>query len=393
MRRRWTAVLVLGLAALVGRAGEQPAKAPQKSPAFEALKKEYDTAQKKFADEIRVMQQAALKALKEATTDEEKQAAQKKLRVPITGNPAPQFSPKFLEFAEKNPKDPAAVDALVLALNTSGGPTSKVGTFGKAVTCLQNYVTQPEIKRAVRLLANVQDEAAEKVVRDVMARNPDRAIQAVACKALWKRNENAAKSAAQLESNPALRKAIEAQRGKDFVEKLLAQADTAKEQAEQLQKVLREKYGDVFPDLSVGKTAPEVISRDLDGKEVRLSALRGKVVVLDIWATWCGPCIAMIPHEREMVARLKDKPFVLVSISADAQKETLTKFLAKEMMPWTHWWNGAQGGILEDWDVEFFPTIYVLDAQGVIRHKNIRGAQLEEAVNELIRKMEVKKAN
>jgi thiol-disulfide isomerase/thioredoxin len=108
------------------------------------------------------------------------------------------------------------------------------------------------------------------------------------------------------------------------------------------------------------------------------------VVVLDIWATWCAPCKAMIPHEREMVERLRDKPFVLVSISADEQKETLTKFLAREKMPWTHWWNGNEGGILEDWDVQGYPTIYVLDAKGVIRHKDLRGEKLEEAVNKLL---------
>ena len=50
-----------------------------------------------------------------------------------------------------------------------------------------------------------------------------------------------------------------------------------------------------------------------------------------------------------MVGRLEGKPFVLISISTDEQKETLTKFLAKEKMPWTHWWNGNEGGILEDW--------------------------------------------
>jgi thiol-disulfide isomerase/thioredoxin len=115
--------------------------------------------------------------------------------------------------------------------------------------------------------------------------------------------------------------------------------------------------------------------------------------VLDIWATWCGPCKAMIPHEREMVERLKDKPFTLVSISADEKLKTLTDFLAKEKMPWTHWWTGIEGGIVEDWDVQFFPTIYVLDAKGIIRHKNVRGEELEKAVNELIKEAEKKESN
>ncbi len=98
----------------------------------------------------------------------------------------------------------------------------------------------------------------------------------------------------------------------------------------------------------------------------------------------------MIPHEREMVDRLKDKPFALVSVSVDAEKKTLTEFLAKEKMPWTHWWNGPKGGILEEWDVQYYPTIYVIDARGVIRYKNLRGERLEEAVKELIKEAEKK---
>jgi len=72
----------------------------------------------------------------------------------------------------------------------------------------------------------------------------------------------------------------------------------------------------------------------------------------------------------------------------DEEKETLTKFLSKNPMPWTSWWNGHDSGILVDWDVTYFPTIYVLDAQGVIRFKDLRGEKLEEAVNELLHELE-----
>src|SRR5262249_1139333 len=143
--------------------------------------------------------------------------------------------------------------------------------------------------------------------------------------------------------------------------------------------------------LSVGKAAPEVVSQNLEGKKVKLSDLRGKVVVLDIWATWCPPCRAMIPHEREMVKKLVNEPFVLVSISGDAKKETLTEFIKKEPRRWTQWWNGQTGGIIEDWNVEFFPTIYVLDAKGVIRYKNVRGEEMEKAVTTLLKEMKTDK--
>ena len=146
-------------------------------------------------------------------------------------------------------------------------------------------------------------------------------------------------------------------------------------------------------DLSIGKVAPEIKIQTADGTEARLSALRGKVVVLSFWTTWCGPCRAMIPHEREMVERLKEQPFALVSISGDENQETLTHFLAKEKMPWTHWWNGSQGGVLEEWDVRHYPTIYILDVQGVIRHKELHGEKLEKAVNSLLKEAKTKTAS
>lgn len=142
--------------------------------------------------------------------------------------------------------------------------------------------------------------------------------------------------------------------------------------------------------LGIGKTAPEVVSKDLKGNEVKLSALKGKVVVLDIWATWCPPCRAMIPHERELVERLKDKPFALVSISADKDLKTLTDFIEKEPMPWTHWHNGANGGILKDWNIKAFPTIFVLDAKGVIRFKGTRGKEMDKAVDTLLKEIPAK---
>src|SRR5262249_34484534 len=148
--------------------------------------------------------------------------------------------------------------------------------------------------------------------------------------------------------------------GKDYAKALADNLPKFKKEREKHLKLLKDDYFDIIP--AVGKPVPEVVSQDLDGKKVKLSDLKGKAVVLDIWATWCPPCRAMIPHERELVKRLKGKPFALVSISADKEKKTLTDFLKKEEMPWTHWWNGDRGGIIEDWGVQFFPTIYVVDS-------------------------------
>jgi thiol-disulfide isomerase/thioredoxin len=139
--------------------------------------------------------------------------------------------------------------------------------------------------------------------------------------------------------------------------------------------------------LTVGKRAPDFECELLDGKKVKLSNFRGNVVVLDVWTTWCVPCRAMIPHERELVEKLKGEPFKLVSVSADDEKETLIKFLEKEKMPWTHLWSGASGGFIDEYQIASYPTIYVLDAKGVIRFKHIRNEELANAAETLLKEM------
>jgi thiol-disulfide isomerase/thioredoxin len=399
------------LSVTVCAADRRPAtKPPRKEESWEALKKEYDDAYQKFVEERQKEAEAALqaaqaklkaaeKALKEAKTDEEKHTAQQGLEkarafpamnsISPADRPGAAFSPRFLAFAVKNAKDPTAVDALLMALMTSDGPSGKVGTWSGVVKALQaDHVGNPELRRALRLfraLAAGRDEAADQLLRDVMSRNPDRRARGRACQALGQGRASASRMAERLTTDADFRRTAEPYLGgKAAVEKLIAGAPAAKKEAEELARTVREKFDDVCPDLSIGKPAPEVVSQDLTGLPVRLSALKGKVVVLSIWATWCVPCKAMIPQERALVRRLKDRPFVLVSISADEKKAALTKFLAKEEMPWTHWWNGHEGGILEDWDVQGYPTVYVLDAQGMIRYKDLDGEKLAEAVNQLL---------
>jgi thiol-disulfide isomerase/thioredoxin len=120
---------------------------------------------------------------------------------------------------------------------------------------------------------------------------------------------------------------------------------------------------------------------------VELSSYRGKVVLLDFWATWCGPCVAMIPHERELVTKMADKPFVLLSVNVDEDKTTLSDFLDKEKMPWNHWWDGTRGPIAKTFKVRAYPTLYLIDSKGIVRKKWVGSpgnAVLDKAVEELV---------
>jgi len=93
----------------------------------------------------------------------------------------------------------------------------------------------------------------------------------------------------------------------------------------------------------------------------------------------------MIPHERELVERLKNEPFALLGINSDGDAEAVKKILAKEKITWRQAIDvSTSGPLATKWGVQGWPTIYILDAKGVIRHKNLRGKQMEDAVVKLI---------
>ncbi|MCX7701968.1 MAG: TlpA family protein disulfide reductase [Gemmataceae bacterium] len=288
------------------------------------------------------------------------------------------ISDKAYAFVEEKPGDELSLEALVFLLGTRPQPPERA-----VALITEHHLNSDRLATALPTLMQYDTPSVQTLLRKAMEESKSQTVRGVAMFSYAKMQHSKAEMRPDGEQSKTL--TTEAERVLDRVSREFGDVklgrQTLKEQADKLLFVIR--------NLSIGKSAPEVVSRDLEDNEVRLSSLRGKVVVLDIWATWCGPCRAMIPHEREMVQKLKDKPFVLVSISADEKKETLKEFLENEPMPWVHWWEGRrEGGILNDWNVEFFPTIYILDHKGVIRYKNIRGKAMEEAVEKLLAEMD-----
>jgi thiol-disulfide isomerase/thioredoxin len=145
-----------------------------------------------------------------------------------------------------------------------------------------------------------------------------------------------------------------------------------------------------LPNLQIGKVAPEISGEDLDGKPLTLSDHRGKVVVVCFWATWCGPCMAMVPHERELTERMHGRPFALLGVNSDDAKdrEKARKVTREKQMTWPSWWDGGHRGTIQTaYDVNHYPTVYVLDAEGVIRYFGVRGKDLDGAVDALLAEM------
>ena len=125
-----------------------------------------------------------------------------------------------------------------------------------------------------------------------------------------------------------------------------------------------------------GGTLADETGRRLDGSEEKLSAYAGKVVLLDFWATWCGPCIGALPELRELAAAHPKDRFEILAISVDEEAETVIEFLEEEPMPWAHWHIGAQSELGRSWQIRVFPTYMVADVDGKILS---RGSTLEDS--------------
>lgn len=98
----------------------------------------------------------------------------------------------------------------------------------------------------------------------------------------------------------------------------------------------------------------------------------------------------MYPHERSLVKRLADRPFALIGINSDQDRDAILEVMKKEDITWPSFWNGGstQGPISTRWNVHGWPTIYVLDAKGVIRYRDVREHALDEAVDALLAELQ-----
>ncbi len=139
--------------------------------------------------------------------------------------------------------------------------------------------------------------------------------------------------------------------------------------------------------ITSGSIPPEINLPDPDGKKIALSSLKGKYVLVDFWATWCGPCKEEIPNLVEAYTKFKDKGFEIYSVSLDRDRKAWTDGIAKYKMNWIHvsdlrfWENEAA----LDWNITAIPAAYLLDREGKVITSDLRGDKLIEKLSELMK--------
>jgi thiol-disulfide isomerase/thioredoxin len=324
---------------------------------------------------------------------------------------------RALALARAHPEDPEAPAALVWIFN--GGPGSNPTKTRAECDAAYDLMAERFLDREAILpiIAMAWSDAcdtihAEKLLRAAVERSPNRQVQGLACLSLA-RNQRKLFEAARDLRDPTRSPAMAAVLNPERLQQLRAlKPEDLRREAETLYERTIREFADLRPInkdlpplgkqaegalfrlryLEPGGTLPEVEGEDLDGQPLKLSDYRGKVIVVSFWGTWCGACMAKVDQEKSFVERMKDRPFALIGVNSDEDRDQAKAIVAQQGINWRSFWDpGRKDRISVLWGVSGWPTVFVFDAQGSVVGNGISaltGSDFERAIEELVARAE-----
>ena len=288
--------------------------------------------------------------------------------------PSPQtYVSEFMHIAQENPGTIAAENSLFWVVENSRRPDEQKAALDLIFT---NHLDSERMEQmCFRMLYARGDDAARERLEMVIDNTPHKKIKAVAtyCLASFLRL-NAKDDGNKEEYMSLLRKVSDEYSDIEFRGRPISKM----------------AEGAIFEieNLKIGEPVPDIVGEDLNGESFKLSDYRGKIVMLDFWGNWSADCRANYPHVRSLIKKLADKPFVLIGVNSDKDREQAREFVKTQDLNWRSFWNGEKGingPISTQWNIIGWPSIFLIDHEGVLRYKKLPGPkQLEFAITKLL---------
>ena len=325
-------------------------QAPAAKSSESDLLAQFDRAVQVFMDEYRAADEKTRPAL---------------LADPIR-EPRHRFTPLFLEAAERHRGTPEALAYWSWLIDNGAIVDLKVGE--RAVErILADHLTDPALAPAAKAVGRAAGlRGADRTIADltlIVDRSPYPVVRAEALfqRALLRRQAGSKDARADF-----ARAAVEAP---DSPAGKRASAELA-----------------AFVELKSGAPAPELIGKTLSGEAVNLSGLRGRVVLVDFWGMWCGPCVAQLPRLRTLREQFKGRPFDIIGVNSDKDQEQLRRFMTVNHIDWINVLDqSTEGPVAKAWHIDAWPSNFLVDEQGVIRGRNLDFDALIVHINGLLK--------
>lgn len=293
---------------------------------------------------------------------------------------------KLFERALKEPTTEVAFDVFCEVMQTE---SDKAENAWKLI--VEKHLDQPHVNTLLLPMGYNPSPSHQDALETVTKINQDKDCQALATYSLGLLFKENAKEARGDDRNSLIQAAEKHFKivGENYADVKHGEESLGKMAASQLMGLK------IMDRIQIGKPVPEIRGEDLDGKAFGLSDSRGKVTMLTFWATWCQPCMALVPHEIALAERMKGRPFDLVGVNGDTLDDEVRVRIADKKITWRSFKNeqSGQAPLSDIWGIDGWPTIFVIDSEGIIRHiwtDSPGERELDESIEELVKEAENK---